>query len=67
MTRGERTIRSVLCALACLLAVLIIGFADYETGPEIGLTPFYLVPICLAAWLHGRALGLAAAIGSAIV
>ncbi len=43
--------------LACLLAVGAIGGFDYVTGPEFGISFFYLLPISLAAWA-GRRSGL---------
>jgi signal transduction histidine kinase len=42
-------------ALAVLLgAVIAIGIADYATGPEIGFSLFYLVPIAVAGWRLGQ-------------
>ncbi len=42
---------AALCAGACLL-VFAAGYVDYLTGPEIGLSLFYLAPILLTSWLH---------------
>ena len=42
--------------------ILAIGYLDYITGPYFYFATLYLVPITLAAWLAGRATGLAAAI-----
>ena len=33
--------------------VAVIGLIDYETGPDIGLSLLYLVPIALSAWFGG--------------
>ena len=38
--------------LSMYLLVLVIGYLDYVTGPEIGFSLFYLVPIMLASWFH---------------
>lgn len=40
-----------------VLAVILIGLVDYATGPDIGFSLFYLVPITLAGWRLGRASG----------
>jgi len=34
--------------------LLCIGFVDYITGYEIGISLFYLIPIGFAAWFGGR-------------
>jgi diguanylate cyclase (GGDEF)-like protein len=33
--------------------VAVIGWLDYETGPEIGLSLLYLVPVALSGWFGG--------------
>ena len=38
---------------------LVIGFVDYVTGYEIGLSLFYLIPISFAAWFGGKMQGIA--------
>jgi len=38
--------------LSIYLLVLGIGYVDYATGPEIGFSLFYLVPIMLTGWFH---------------
>jgi signal transduction histidine kinase len=47
--------------LACLLAVFLIGYFDYATGPEITISAVYVIPISIAAVFVGPrpALGLA--------
>jgi signal transduction histidine kinase len=41
-------------ALAGLLAtVAAIGIVDYATGPDVGFSLFYLVPIAIAGWRLG--------------
>lgn len=57
---GRRTI-AVAVGLA---AVVLIGFADYETGVELRLYPLYFLPISLAAWHAGRRGGLLLALAS---
>jgi diguanylate cyclase (GGDEF)-like protein len=40
-------------ALGCTganLLVLVIGYLDFATGPEIGFSLFYLVPVMLNSW-----------------
>jgi signal transduction histidine kinase len=49
-------------ALAVLLAtVAAIGILDYATGPDVGFSLFYLVPIAVAGWRFGRPHGPAVA------
>ena len=49
MSRVHRLLESV----AWILAVFAIGWADQLTGPDLGMSLFYLVPITLAAWRVG--------------
>ena len=50
---------------ACFALVAAIAFADYLTGYEIRLAILYLVPIALATWLVGAAIGALIAIAGA--
>jgi signal transduction histidine kinase len=43
-----------------------VGFLDYITGYDVLLSPFYLIPICLAAWLGGQRTGLLLSVVCAI-
>src|SRR5581483_12428070 len=45
----------VLLLSAALLA--LVGWIDVITGPELTFTQFYLVPVCLVAWLLGARWG----------
>lgn len=38
--------------------VLVLGAIDYQTGGEISIAVFYLVPVALATWFVGRWAGL---------
>jgi diguanylate cyclase (GGDEF)-like protein len=40
-------------AAACAVAVAVIGWLDYVTGREIGLSLLYLLPIAVAGWYAG--------------
>jgi diguanylate cyclase (GGDEF)-like protein len=42
--------------------VAAIGAVDYLSGPAIGFSLFYLVPIVIAGWERGKALGIALAL-----
>jgi len=57
--------RSVLW-LGAVVGVLLVGLFDYLTGPEIGFSIFYLLPICTAARMLGRTAGLVIALLSAV-
>ncbi|HET7712097.1 MAG TPA: GGDEF domain-containing protein [Thermoanaerobaculia bacterium] len=39
--------------LAAIAAVAVIGWLDYVTGPDIGVSLFYLIPIAVCAWFAG--------------
>jgi C4-dicarboxylate-specific signal transduction histidine kinase len=52
---------------AGLLAVFLFGCLDYITGPDIGFSVFYLLPISAIAWTIGRTAGIVmAAAGAAL-
>ncbi len=44
-----------------IAAILFIGWLDHRTGPELGSSIFYLLPIMFIAWISGRTAGFAAA------
>ena len=50
-----------------LLAVLIIGIADYLTGIDISLAIFYLLPISYVTWFAGRNEGVLLSVLAAMV
>jgi two-component system CheB/CheR fusion protein len=52
--------------VAFLLAVAVIGTIDYLTGPELGNSFFYLLPVSLAAWMSERRFGLYVAVCAAV-
>jgi diguanylate cyclase (GGDEF)-like protein len=52
---------------AAALAVAAIGWIDYVTGPDVGLSLLYLIPVAIAGWYGGRtvAIFIGAAAGTA--
>jgi len=52
----EQTPKSLVIAISLALLV-IIGFLDLETGPQISFSIFYLIPIVLVSWCAGIAAG----------
>ncbi|HTT82959.1 MAG TPA: sensor histidine kinase [Rhizomicrobium sp.] len=36
-----------------ILLTLLVGYLDYETGPGISMSAYYLLPLALAAWYVG--------------
>ena len=50
--------RGALVVALHLGAVLVVGAADYLSGPDYELRPFYLFPVISAAWYGGWRLGL---------
>ncbi|MGE5263870.1 MAG: ATP-binding protein [Acidobacteriota bacterium] len=57
----------VVTTIIGLAAVVVLGFADYLTGPDISFTLFYLIPLSLVAWSSGRRAGFLLSLISAIV
>lgn len=53
--------------VAALLAVALIGWADHASGPHVGFSLFYLVPVTVGAFWFGRAAGLLAALAGTAV
>ena len=49
-------------AILCLVLVAAIAAADYATGYEISLSVLFLAPVFIAAWVLGRAGGVAMAV-----
>lgn len=49
-------------AALSLVAVAAIGWLDFTTGPEFGVSLFYLLPIAASAWLLGYVPGIAVAV-----
>ena len=58
---------TVLWLLLALVTLLLVGYLDYVAWPEIGLSFFYLIPVAIAAWHSGKALGIASCALSALV
>jgi diguanylate cyclase (GGDEF)-like protein len=50
----ERNAEVAVVPVALLLAAAV-GLIDYATGPELSVSPFYLVPVAVAAWWGGFA------------
>jgi diguanylate cyclase (GGDEF)-like protein len=46
--------RALGVTVASLTVVLLIGWLDHATGPDIGFSLFYLLPIAASAWFGGR-------------
>lgn len=54
-----------LARLAALLAAIaIVGLIDYQSGPEIGMSIFYVAAIAAGAWYGGLAEALVAALAA---
>ena len=52
--------------VAAFAAIVVVGVVDYLTGPEITFSPFYLVPVAIAAWLRGTSVAALASAFAAI-
>lgn len=51
--------------LGSLLLLLLVGYLDVITGPELTFAHFYLVPVCLVTWFRGSRWGYFMAFASA--
>jgi diguanylate cyclase (GGDEF)-like protein len=59
---GKQT-RSHILAFS-IAVVILLGVLDYFTGPDLSFAIFYLAPIFLVAWYHGKADAIAIATAS---
>lgn len=50
----------------CVIAVASIGLVDLLSGPDIGFSLFYLIPVVVAAWYVGRGPGVILAVTAAL-
>ncbi len=50
----------------CLIAVASICLVDLLSGPDIGFSLFYLIPVVVAAWYVGRGPGVVLAVAAAL-
>jgi diguanylate cyclase (GGDEF)-like protein len=48
-------------------SLALVAVADFLTGPELSFSVFYIGPVGLAAWYHGRRSGYAVAVLSGLV
>jgi diguanylate cyclase (GGDEF)-like protein len=48
----NKWLNSFVVCLSIYLSVFVIGYLDYATGPEIGFSLFYLIPIMLTSWFR---------------
>jgi signal transduction histidine kinase len=55
--RPRRRTVNLLIAVGCALLIAAIGYADFREGDENTMLLFYMLPIALATWYGGIALG----------
>lgn len=55
-----------ICIIVCVLT-LVIGIVDYLLGPDISTTILYFIPIVIASWYGGKALGLLTSVAAAAI
>jgi signal transduction histidine kinase len=55
--RPPRRTSHLAIAVGCTLLIALIGYADFREGDENTMLLFYMVPIALATWYGGIALG----------
>ena len=53
--------------LIAYLIVILIGLLDYETGSEISLSFFYLLPITIVVWGNGKKPGIFLSLVSTVI
>jgi signal transduction histidine kinase len=52
--------------ILALALTFLIGSLDYLTGRDFAVSPYYLLPICWAAWMSGRRVGILVAIAGTV-
>jgi signal transduction histidine kinase len=58
--------RTLSLTALCLIAVASIGLVDLLSGPDIGFSLFYLIPVVVAAWYVGRGPGVILAVAAGL-
>ena len=58
-------LRTVL-AVACVIALALVGFLDYFTGPWVSFALLYVAPVLAASWWLGRGPALVAGLAASI-
>lgn len=61
MSGGVPAIRAAI-GLGLASTIAAIGWLDYETGPQLGLSLLYLIPLTATGWLVGARFGAANAV-----
>jgi signal transduction histidine kinase/CheY-like chemotaxis protein len=61
------THRRILAHTGSALLLILVGWSDYATGPQVAWSVFYLLPIGLAAWLGSAWTALFMAVASLVV
>jgi K+-sensing histidine kinase KdpD len=59
-------ILSTLETVGWIAVVVAIGWLDDQTGPSYAFDLIYLIAVVAAAWLHGRIVGLVAAVAASV-
>lgn len=57
--------RRILLTAILLTIVVVMGYADYITGPDVGFSLFYLAPIVAGSWYGGRRVSVVIALTAA--
>jgi signal transduction histidine kinase len=58
--------RTLSLTALCLVAIVAICLVDLLTGPDIGFSLFYLIPVVVGAWYVGRGPGVVLAVAGAL-
>ncbi|MGD1000841.1 MAG: response regulator [Candidatus Brocadiia bacterium] len=61
------THKRILALTGSALLVILVGWADYATGPQVAWSFFYLLPVGLAAWVECVWAGIFMAVVSIVV
>jgi len=59
-------VRRIWITIIAVVVVAVLGWLDYVTGPDIGFSLFYLVPIVICGWFGGVTAGVIVALAAAI-
>jgi len=66
LLQPKKPLRAVLILAAALALIAVIGVVDHDTGEDLSIVLFYLLPVFLTAWYVGRGAGLIAALAATL-
>ena len=66
MLPASKALRASLILLGGLVLIAVIGVIDHDTGEDLSIVLFYLLPVFLVAWYLGLGAGLVTALSATV-